>query len=143
MATQFAAVEDLLGVQAGNDTRLNLAYSIERGLPVSALDRVAKAVAPQDVGFKFRLVRKATLERRRKSQSKSLTMEEGDRLARLAKVYSFAREIYGDEIKARDFLQRPHPMLDEKSPVDVALATGPGAEVVINLLGRTAFGGGA
>jgi len=34
-------------------------------------------------------------------------------------------------------------MLDGKAPLDVALATGPGADVVINLLGRAAYGGGA
>ena len=30
-----------------------------------------------------------------------------------------------------------------KPPLDVALATGPGADLVINLLGRAAYGGGA
>jgi uncharacterized protein (DUF2384 family) len=33
-------------------------------------------------------------------------------------------------------------MLDNKRPVDVALATGPGADAVINVLGRAAYGGG-
>jgi uncharacterized protein (DUF2384 family) len=33
-------------------------------------------------------------------------------------------------------------MLDGKPPLDVALATGPGADLVINILGRVAYGGG-
>lgn len=144
MATQPASVEALLGVNLGNQrSRLALAYSIQSGLPVTALDRLAGVVAPDDAGFKFRLIPKATLERRRKSPSKRLTSEEGDRLARLAKVFSFALDIYGESEKARAFLTRPHPMLDGKPPLDVALATGPGADVVINLLGRAAYGGGA
>src|SRR3546814_1676290 len=86
--------------------------------------------------FKFRLISKATLDRRKKSASKRLTSEEGDKLARIAKVFSFALDIYKDPAKVRDFLGRAHPMLDNKPPLDVALATGPGADVVINLLGR-------
>lgn len=144
MATQPLSIESLLGVGAGlPPSRLALANSIESGLPVTALDRLAGLVAPDDSRFKFRLIPKATLERRRKSSSGRLTSEEGDRLARLAKVFSFALDIYKTPEKARDFLARAHPMLDGKGPLDVALATGPGADIVINLLGRAAYGGGA
>lgn len=143
MATQAATIETLLGVGVGRPvSRLALAHSIEDGLPVSALDRLADNVAPDDARFKFRLIPKATLERRRRSSSQRLTSEEGDRLARLAKVFSFALELYVVPEKAREFLARPHPMLDGKPPLDVALSTGPGADLVINLLGRTAYGGG-
>ena len=40
------------------------------------------------------------------------------------------------------FLDRPHPMLDDVAPLEIALATGPGADAVINLLGRAAYSGG-
>lgn len=140
----LASVEALLGVEPGiHASRLSLAYSIENGLPVAALDRLAETVAPDDARFKFRLIAKATLERRRRSASQRLTSDEGDRLARLAKVFSFALDIYQAPEKARAFLCRPHPMLDNKPPLDVALATSPGADLVINLLGRAAYGGGA
>jgi len=76
MATQPASIEALLGVPVGKQaSRLALAYSIEDGLPVTALDRLADTVAPNDARFKFRLIPKATLERRRKSPSKRLTSE--------------------------------------------------------------------
>jgi len=143
MAMQFQSVEALLGVKAGlHASRLTLPASIESGLPVAALDHLADSVAPGDARFKFRLIPKATLERRRKSATKRLTSEEGDRLARLAKVFSFALDIYKEPDRARAFLGRPHPMLDGKVPLDVALATSPGADLVINLLGRAAYGGG-
>lgn len=142
MSSQGATVESLLGVAPRRaDTRLGLAYSIEDGLPVTALDHLAEAVAPQDARFKFRLIPKATLDRRRKS-TRRLTTAEGDRLARLAKVFSFGLDIYREPEKVRAFLNRPHMMLDGKTPLDVALATGPGADAVINLLGRAAYGGG-
>jgi putative toxin-antitoxin system antitoxin component (TIGR02293 family) len=63
-------------------------------------------------------------------------------LARVAKVYAIALDIFHDPAKVRDFLWRPHMMLDNKAPLEVALATGPGADAVINLLGRAAYGGG-
>jgi putative toxin-antitoxin system antitoxin component (TIGR02293 family) len=142
MRAQSVTVEDLLGINPQPmNTRLGLAYSIQAGLPVSALDRLAQAVAPDDSRFKFRLIPKATLERRRRA-SERLTTDEGDRLARIAKVYAMALDIYRDSEKVRDFLHRPHMMLDNKAPLDVALATGPGADAVINLLGRAAYGGG-
>lgn len=110
---------------------------------MAALDHPANSVAPGDARFKFRLIPKATLERRRKSASKRLTSEEGDRLARLAKVFSLALDIYKELERAREFLGHPHPMLDGKAPLDVTLATSSGADMVINLLGRAAYGGGA
>ena len=143
MTIQPASIETLLGVNLAHGAApLAFAASIEEGLPVAALDRLADTVAPDDVRFKFRLISKATLERRRRSASKRLTSEEGDRLARLAKVFSFALEVYKSPEKARAFLSRPHPMLDNKPPLDVTLGTSPGADLVINLLGRAAYGGG-
>ena len=143
MGAQPASVEALLGLATGvQASRLALATSIESGLPVAALDRLADTVAPDDARFKFRLVPKATLERRRRSSSQRLSRDEGDRLARLAKVFSFALDIYGTPERAREFLSRPHAMLDGKAPLDVALATSPGADLVVNLLGRAAYGGG-
>src|SRR3546814_8317564 len=101
MATQLATVEHLLGVPPRiGDTRLGLADSIESGLPVSALDHLADEVAPNDLRFKFRLIPKATLDRRKKSASRRLTSGEGDRLARIAKVFSFRSEEHTSELQS-------------------------------------------
>ncbi|TMJ78679.1 MAG: DUF2384 domain-containing protein, partial [Alphaproteobacteria bacterium] len=124
------------------ETTLTLAYSVEKGLPVSALDRFAGRVSPQDARrFTYRVVSKPTLERRRRDKQ-LLTTEESDRLARVAKVFAFGLDVFRDEAKVRSFLDRPHPMLDDKTPLDIALATGPGADAVINVLGRAAYSGG-
>ena len=143
MAYRTAAVESLLGMKPKKaETLLTLAHSVERGLPVSALDKFAGLVCPHDVRrFTYRVVPKPTLERRRK-EKKPLTTEESDRLARIAKVFAFGLEIFHDEGKVRDFLTHPHMMLDHQAPLDVALATGPGADAVMNVLGRAAYGGG-
>jgi putative toxin-antitoxin system antitoxin component (TIGR02293 family) len=143
MGNQTAILHELLGVKPKRtEPTLTLAYSVQKGLPVSALDRVAVRVSPSDVRrFTYRVVPKPTLERRRRDK-KPLTTEESDRLARIAKVFAFGLEIFGDESKVRSFLDRPHPMLDDGVPLEVALATGPGADAVINLLGRAAYSGG-
>jgi putative toxin-antitoxin system antitoxin component (TIGR02293 family) len=143
MNKQINFLQDLLGVKSrSTEPVLSLAYSIQKGLPVSALDRVAGHVSPNDVRrFTYRVVPKPTLERRRRDK-KPLSTEESDRLARVAKVFAFAFEVFGDEAKARSFLDRRHPMLDDAVPLEIALATGPGADAVMNLLGRTAYGGG-
>jgi putative toxin-antitoxin system antitoxin component (TIGR02293 family) len=143
MSSQGTILANLLGIKSRTpETALALASSVEKGLPVSALDKFAGRISPLDVrGFAYRVVPKPTLERRRK-QKQHLTTDESDRLARVAKVFAFGLEVFRDEAKVRDFLNRPHPMLDDKVPLELALATGPGADAVVNLLGRTAYGGG-
>jgi putative toxin-antitoxin system antitoxin component (TIGR02293 family) len=143
MTYKHATVAELLGVRPkAAETTLALAYSVQKGLPVAALDRFAGRVSPQDVrSFAYRVVPKPTLERRRKDKQ-PLTTDESDRLARVAKVFAFALEIFRDEAKVRRFLDSPHPMLDDKAPLEIALATGLGADAVINLLGRAAYSGG-
>ena len=88
--------------------------------------------------FKYRLVPKATLDRRK--AAKTLSPEEGARLARLAKVWSAAREIWGGDDEARDFLFRPHPMADDNRPVDLAIRSEFGAELVVTILSGLKYG---
>lgn len=140
MASAAFSVDELLGV-TGRKSRgaLAVARSIQDGLSVQAVDRVAAAVAPGDSSFRYRLVPKPTLDRRKRSGQR-LTSDEGNRVARLAKAYAMAMTVFGDETKALAFLSRPHQMLDGETPVEVALATGPGADEVVNLLGAAAAG---
>lgn len=118
---------------------LDFVHAVERGLPVKALDDLAEAVAPGDGTFKHRVVPRATLMRQRKDK-RALTVEQGNRVARVAKVFAMARDIFRDDALARAFLTRPHPMLDGSAPLAMALATGPGADAVENLLGRLQYG---
>ncbi len=119
-----------------------LAAQVERGLPLAALDRVAHHVAPEDAAFPHRLVPKATLARRRAAQAR-LTPEEGAKVARLAEIWAQARATWGSDAAARDFLARPHPMLDGRKPIDVVLASEFGRPVVEGILGRLRYGSAA
>ena len=115
-----------------------LIIRIERGLPVRAVDRVAHLLAPGDAQFKYRLVPKATLERRK--TTKRLSPEEGARMARLAKVWSAARDVWGGDEEARDFLFRPHPMAEDNRPIDLAIRSEFGAELVVDILNGLKYG---
>jgi len=140
--TTVVSVEDLLGVRDGKrHGALAVARSVENGLSLAAVDRVAAALAPGDRSFRYRLVPKPTLERRKRNGER-LSVAEGDRLARMVKVYEMAMWVYKDPAKAVAFLSGPHQMLEGRSALDVALASGPGADEVVNILGRAYYGTG-
>jgi len=69
---------------------------IEHGLPVGALDRVAAIVAPEDANFKYRIVPRPTLARRRQQRGKRLTAEESALLARLAQAWTLRARGLGE-----------------------------------------------
>jgi putative toxin-antitoxin system antitoxin component (TIGR02293 family) len=120
---------------------IDLANRIDDGLPLAALDRLAGLVAPGDAQFKYRLVPRATYGRRK--GSKVLSAEEGTRLARLARVWSLALDVWGEESEARDFLFRPHAMLKDNRPIDVVIQSEFGAEMVVDILGSLKYGSAA
>ena len=143
MAADIAPISLLLSDGTRQATSLlGIARLVETGLPLAALDRVVRAVAPDDASFVARIVPKATLSRRRAAASGTLSAEESNKVARLAKVWAMAMRGWNDEADARAFLRRPHPMLEGRPPRDVAVASDPGADAVVNIIGRGAYGGG-
>ena len=140
----FSDVADVLGLpvrEIGARSPFGLISRIEHGLPIGSLERVARLLAPQDAQFKYRLVPKATYERRKLAHR--LSSEEGTRLARLARVWSVATDVWGGEDEARDFLFRPHAMIEDRRPIDVVIQNEFGAEMVIDILGRLKYGSAA
>ena len=47
-----------------------------------------------------------------------------DARARFDRIRAAAREIFGDDYKARDFLVRPHPQLGRRRPMELLLTGG-------------------
>ncbi|AHG48688.1 antitoxin (plasmid) [Rhizobium leguminosarum bv. trifolii CB782] len=140
----FAAVADVLGLpsrEPASRSAFGLLSSIEAGLPVKALDRMALLLAPSDAQFKYRLVPKATYERRKSKHR--LSSDEGIRLARLARVWGLALDVWQTEAEARDFLFRPHAMLEDRRPIDVVIQSEIGGELVLDILGSLKYGSAA
>ena len=146
MATVEArSLAALLGVKPKSSlfTSLDLAKAVGEGLPVKAVDRVCAMIAPYEPSLRYRIVSKATLARRKRSERHRLSPEEGDRLARLARLWAFTVNVWGSEPAARRFLGEPHPLLGGRVPREVATETEIGARAVEELLGRLKYGSAA
>jgi putative toxin-antitoxin system antitoxin component (TIGR02293 family) len=75
---------------------------------------------------------------RRKAEQR-LTAPESDRLARLARILTYASQVFGSEEKASTWLTRPHRVLEGTAPIEL-LDTDLGTQVVEAMLGRIEHG---
>ncbi|MGH9599999.1 MAG: type II RES/Xre toxin-antitoxin system antitoxin [Terracidiphilus sp.] len=75
-----------------------------------------------------------TLQHRR-SRKERLTLEESDRVIRALRVLSAAERVYENRGRALEWLRRPHPRLNDRSPISL-LKTDTGARIVEELLGQ-------
>ncbi|WP_158927545.1 antitoxin Xre/MbcA/ParS toxin-binding domain-containing protein [Acidisphaera sp. S103] len=159
MSTQETA--ELLGIVGPTGTAQSILWlprQVTLGLPLSSLERVADKVAPDDKGFVYRIVSKATWARRRKglqvagreltqvphhAGKGALSSDESAKVARLAEVWTLARQVWGSDEAARAFLFRPHPMLEGQRPMDVVLSNEFGRPLVEGILGRLQYGSAA
>lgn len=130
----------LVGVGAPT---IRLIDQIDRGLPMTAVDRLARQVAPDDRTFKYHFVSRPTYARR-KAQSPigRLSRDESARLVRFARLWDLALKVWKGEDAARAFLQRPHMLLDGRTPLTVILSGEVGGQMVEDILGRLLYGTG-
>ena len=68
-----------------------------------------------------------------------MTINQNDRLKRVARVVAIAEDTFGDERKARAWLERATAVLDNSAPLDL-LDTEDGAQRVEAVLTRIAHG---
>lgn len=142
MMLAFGNVADVLGLspkETAARSPFGLMARIEDGLPIGALERVSQLLAPADAQFKYRLVPKATYERRKRGALR-LSSEEGMRVARVARVWDLALDVWKIEDETRDFLFRPHPMLEDRRPIEMVIQNEIGAELVIDILAGLKYG---
>ena len=139
--TEILAAARVLGLErAARPLASELDYLdlVDRGFPVRSLDRIVAVVAPTDTSFKYRIVPKASLARRK--PAKRLSPGQSVIVARLASVWAQALRIWKSEEAARAFLYRQHPLLGERRPIDLVLENEIGAELVRGVLGRLEHG---
>lgn len=111
---------------------------ILHGLPPDALALIMERIYPGQIDKYYQLVPRSTLVRRQKEGS-LLSVEESQKAERIARVFSFAVEVWGDEAKARKFMTKSHPMLDDRTPFEASLNE-LGARAVEQILGRLMLG---
>lgn len=122
MTIGAARVASILGGRAtlGRSIRnlQQLRTLVESGLPVKSLDHVSRYVALNErdaAEIKYRIVPKTTLARRTR-----LTLEESERLERLARITALAEDVWEDAELAHEFLHGAQPQLGGERPIDLA-----------------------
>ncbi len=99
-------------------TSADLAEAVEAGLPTASLNVVVRRVAGegrQATELKYRVVPKTTLQRR----GARLSLEESERLERLARLTALAERVWDDPEPAHEFLVSSQPQLGNERPVDL------------------------
>jgi len=76
---------------------LQFVEKVERGLPLRSLDLLVWQIAPEDKKFSYRIIYRATLNRRRAAKEKRLSTDESEKVARLARIWSGAMRVWGNE----------------------------------------------
>jgi len=105
-------------LQSNIRTWADLERVVSAGLPKRSLQLLARrAVGPGRPvnAFVYSIVPPATFKRRNR-----LSAGESERTERLARVVALAEALWGDESATRGFLNRPHLLLDDHSPLEVA-----------------------
>ena len=137
-----AAIARWLGgtkvLRAGVRSELELVRVVRDGLPVAALDALVALGGLTSAEVEKLVIPRRTLAHRRKRRE-PLSLEESDRLARVARAIALAEETMQDPTKAHAWLRRPNRALGGEPPL-VLLATEGGARLVEQTLGRMAHG---
>jgi putative toxin-antitoxin system antitoxin component (TIGR02293 family) len=112
---------------------------IKNGLKFGVLESLSSATGQPLTELASRVGIPARTLARRKSSGK-LSMEESERVVRLAGLYERAAELFGGDVtNARQWMSQPKKALGGESPLDYA-ATELGAREVENLIGRLEHG---
>lgn len=133
-ANAYVAFVGLDGMES-----LALVEKLEQGLPYAAFERLQKTLSltagefAKVLGIPARTLARRKVERR-------LTLEESDRLARVARAFAHAVDVYeGDADLAAQWMRERIPVLGGKRPIDL-LATEVGAVEVDRTLGQLEHG---
>ena len=137
-----ATVAEIMGGEQTLRVRVrssgDLESAVRRGLPKAALRRIVERATRNPAtrrSLMTSIVPPATYKRRRTA----FTATESERMERLARVVALAVDAFGDEDDARLFLETPHPLLEDRTPLDAARSE-LGARRVEEVLGRMQYG---
>lgn len=133
--TVYSRMGRLLGEQI--ESEVDVLRIVNIGLPSSALDRLMA-----EIDVDIRLVGSETTVRRRIQEKQNFTVDESERLVRLARITSMAEELFGGTRAATAWLSARSDYLPDSAPVSPLelAATDAGARVVESMLLQTAHG---
>ena len=111
---------------------------VSHGLPKNALKSSVAYICLSNEDRKqllYRIIPEATYKRRRDK----LNAEESGRIERLARIYATTQYVWNSDDDARAFLHTPHPLLQDRTPLDVSM-TELGARRVEEVLWQLYYG---
>jgi putative toxin-antitoxin system antitoxin component (TIGR02293 family) len=111
---------------------------IHRGFPYRSLEYVLSKFH-LDLPRMSRILSVPPRTMARRKAEQRLTAQESDRLARLARILTYASQVFGSEEKASTWLTRPHRVLEGTAPIEL-LDTDLGTQVIEAMLGRIEHG---
>jgi putative toxin-antitoxin system antitoxin component (TIGR02293 family) len=129
---------DVLGKDMESDA--DLARAVGERIPLGALDSIrASGFSEAEIE---RFVLPARTRRHREARNQPLTVEESDRLVRLARIQAIAEDVFGDAVKANRWLREKLGILDGKAPLDL-VRTEAGARILEQILAKIDWGAAA
>lgn len=127
-----------LGRDVASDADL-VAVVVAR-IPLGALTAIRKVgFSDQEIA---RFIIPSRTRRHREARKERLTVDESDRLVRLARIQALAEDVFGDPEKANKWLRQELGILDRQAPLEFA-RTEAGARIVEQILGKIAWGAAA
>lgn len=135
---QAEKIADVMGMECKFHSLIDLSEAVERGLPKKVLKiTVMRVTSDREMAKRIsdKLIPPATFKRRRAV----LNPQESEKVERLARVYATALDVWDDEDDTRAFLFTPHPMLNQRRPIDAAM-TELGARQVEDILWNLRYG---
>jgi putative toxin-antitoxin system antitoxin component (TIGR02293 family) len=127
-----------LGTEIFSDA--DLARLVHRRIHAKVLAHLARAGFSKQEIHAF-IIPARTL-RHRQTKKEPLTVEESDRVVRLARIQALAEDVFGDDAKANRWLREKLGILDGKSPIELA-QTESGARLIEQLLAKIDWGAAA
>jgi putative toxin-antitoxin system antitoxin component (TIGR02293 family) len=127
-----------LGAEVSSEA--DLARIVDRGIRLAVLTHVLRAgFSRQEIE---RFIIPARTLRHRKTKREPLSIEESDRVVRLARIQALAEDVFGDIAKANRWLREALGILGGKSPLEVA-RTEAGARLIEQILAKIDWGAAA
>jgi putative toxin-antitoxin system antitoxin component (TIGR02293 family) len=132
------SIAEILGLQRSVRTVHELESAVSAGFPKRALENLSARLYKDHraaSAYKYEVVPRATWKRR----NKRLSTDESAATERLARVLAAAEYVWDDREQACEWINKPHPELDDRTPLQTA-GTELGARRVEGLLDKLFFG---
>lgn len=128
--------KEVLGRRVADE--LELESCAREGFPLGVLEVLQnKSVLSAEDVYKWIIPRRTLSHRLRKNQR--LSLDESNRVSRVARIFAVAAETLGSDERAAEWLRKPLRQFAGRTPMEM-LATDLGSHQVETLLGRIAHG---